>query len=98
MVIFPIDPTPYFLPYAVTVFLFPWLVYMLFTFKYFDKMINLVFRGRVWEAMKEPLSRSHKKWLFITISCWTLGFILLLVVLLYLDMNNLLVNHSKGIY
>ena len=39
-----------------------------------------------------------KRWFVITILSWVLGFIVLGITLFTLEQNNLLINHSKGIY
>lgn len=98
MKIFPIDPTPFMYIFAVVVFLLPWLIYMYHIFQHTKKSgIKFIEEG-FWVSWKVPLTKSNKKWFLITLICWVLGFALLGLTLYFLDQNNLLINHSKGIY
>ncbi len=117
MIKFPINPTPFVIPYAIIVFVIPWLI----TAFYFIKFIALAIKNKqfaaiglsgisikkIFEARKEFLTNNQEanvlnrkviKLAISTIVIWVIGFISLGVTLFILESNNLLINHSKGIY
>ncbi len=111
---FPINPTPYIFAYFVIVFLCPWFRFAVCFFsdlRYLRKSNELKLdefnfikrRKRIKKFRKEneQARKSYskvKKWFVITLISWILGFVVLGVVLLILEQNDLLINHSKGIY
>ena len=110
---FPIDPTPYVNVYAVIVFLCPWLIFASWVVRHtlFIRRVRpswfwwfgfaqwkeyAKFREQNPEAM--AIWRGAMRWLMITAICWAIGLVVLAGTLFFMDRNDLLINHSKGIY
>lgn len=90
MMKFPIDPTPYVILYVFIFFILPFSVLSKNQIKYVYKLY--------FSERDEVLEKIVKKWFFITLISWVIGFFLLGLVLFILESNNLLINHSKGLY
>lgn len=97
MNVFPIDPTPIIIPYAIIVFLFPWLVFVYFCLRRWG-IISNKFPRFDKTTDSDSIGKIQIKWMLITFLCWFLGFALMAGTLFLLEENNLLINHSKGIY
>ncbi|MFQ5846553.1 MAG: hypothetical protein ACE5IQ_02645 [Candidatus Methylomirabilales bacterium] len=109
---FPIDVTPYVMVYAAVVFLCPWLIlasYLLRELRVLRKhgLLGLTTNAEVWNEIQSfrktnPESKylygKVKQWMKITLTFWVTGFVILCAALYLLDANDLLINHSKGIY
>jgi hypothetical protein len=112
--IFPIDPTPFIIPYAVVFFLLPWLIYVVLLFsnsfdlikksekkyKLFIPFLSLKEANNIYKSNSDSLKKYKKlkKWLLICVISWIAGFFLLALILFIMESNNLLINHSKGLY
>ncbi len=109
---FPVNPSPYILVYIILVFFCPWCIYGTYVIREIHFLrkhkvfipFNIIttwkevkkFRNK--NAKSKYLYSKVKKWFVITIILWVLGFIVLGITLFTLEQNNLLINHSKGIY
>lgn len=102
---FPIDPTPYVVIYAVIVFLCPWAIYTSYLIRELrvlrrnDVIDWFSITGEQWQKIKEfrktnPESRylygKAKQWMRLTFICWVLGFTILAITLVVLSANGLL--------
>ena len=112
MIEFPIDPTPFVIPYAIIIFLLPWIIcasFMIRNMAFLSKK-GLLNWGLDFEKQKlarefmksDPQARSLykqlKRWMIITIALWVGGFAVLGTTLYLMEENDLLINHSKGLY
>jgi len=111
---FPINPTPFVLVYAFIVFFCPWCIYIICLIRELRFLINndiIHFFNldffKMWRITKQfrknnpeakYFYRKVKIWFVITLVSWLIGFFLLAITLYILECNNLLVNHSKGMY
>jgi hypothetical protein len=106
---FPINPVPYIIPYVIFFFLLPWSVfviklvseiYYLYRNKKGLNIYSYKDAMRITKSNPEFLKRYKdvKKWLLITIIIWLIAFFSLIIILRIMEYNNLLINHSKGIY
>jgi len=111
MINFPIDPTPFVIPYAIIVFLCPWIIYgaylirsmMLFAREglYRQHLFNRTEARNEIRKTNPEIDHIYKKairWLIITLGMWIIGFTVLGTTLYLMEENNLLINHSKGLY
>ncbi len=109
----PINPTPYVLIFIILVFLCPWSVlctYVIYDVRILSKnnvfsfdlnpirALRKVSKFREKNDKSKYLNEKVKKWLIITLISWVIGFLCLGITLFLLEKNNLLINHSKGIY
>lgn len=110
---FPLDPTPFVFAYVIAVFIFPWAVFCSYLIREWNYLKQKKVVGwlwvhprqwsKIWEFRNtDPRSKylfgKVKQWMFITFVAWVVGFVILGVTLYLLDANDLLINHSKGIY
>ncbi len=115
MEIFPLDPTPFVIPYAILVFVVPFIVFLYYNLQKFIFVCkeedspfwifySLKEKLRIVRELtqKNPeykiISRKVEKMLVVTLFCWILGFTILCTTVFLMDQNNLLINHSKGLY
>jgi len=111
--VFPIDLEPFILIYVFIVFLCPWAVfgsYLLRELQFLRKndMIDwFSVTMEQWNKVNEfrrtnPESRylyeKVKRWMLITLLCWVFGFAILAVTIGVMSANDLLIDHTKGIY
>jgi hypothetical protein len=118
MIQFPIDPTPFLIPYALIVFFLPWLVAAVFVLRglkllyqsgvmnELNKLSPFSFRERR-EIHRRYLKQNpeaawvHKnavRWGILTLAAWVVGFVLIGGTLYWMDQNDLLIDHSSGLY
>lgn len=112
MIEFPIDPTPFVIPYAIVVFLCPWIVYGSFILRelalisksgIYKQHLGLKRYAVIREFRKNNpqanyLHRKAIRWGITTGIMWITGFIILGTTLYLMEENDLLINHSKGLY
>ena len=118
MIQFPLDPTHFVVPYAIVVFLLPWLI----SAAYAMRELRLLYQsGVLAEMLKVPIldfkaqrtmrlrfyeehpvaDALHRRLIrcaIITIALWVVGFTILGSTLYWMEKNDLLINHSKGLY
>lgn len=109
---FPIDATPYVMVYSAIVFLCPWLIFTSYLLRELQvlrkhKLLRWLINTREWQSIQEfrktnaesqYLYGKVKTWMKITLTFWIAGFVILGATLYLMDANDLLINHSKGIY
>ena len=103
----PIDPTPYVIPYAIVVFLCPWIVYASIIVRHcwllkknnissnflFEKSDDRAKRIEFLRTNQESLNLRRKavRWMVIVLLCWIIGFAFLAGTLLVLGINDMLI-------
>ena len=111
---FPIDPTPYVMLYIFVVFCCPWFIFsvsLTHELLYLRKNTSLgwsllntpsVMRAASMYRKNDPVAeRLHNRVirsLIFVATCWVVGLMILFLTLYFMETNNLLINHSKGIY
>ena len=118
MIQFPIDPTPFVIPYVILIFLLPWGLAASFLIRELAlaqregqlsrlmgftglSIIERIKAAREYRGSNPLAMRLHQKtvqWALITILLWIVGFVLLGSTLFIMDRNDLLINHSRGLY